>query len=59
MGIKHNAVAQMFSFQQREHEIVRDYVNKRKQYIVHCPDEEKPSQARLISIFLDGLKNRT
>ena len=32
MGIKHNAVAQIFSFQQREHETVRDCVNRLKQY---------------------------
>ena len=59
MGIKHNAVAQIFSFQQRDHETVRDCVNRLKQYIARCPEEEKPSQARLISIFLEGLKNRT
>ena len=59
MGIKHNAVAQIFSFQQQEHETVRDCVNRLKQYIVRCPHDEKPSQARLISIFLEGLKNRT
>ena len=51
MGIKHNAVAQIFSSQQQEHEIVRDCVNRLKQYIACCPNEEKPSQARLISIF--------
>ena len=30
-----------------------------KQYITRCPIEEKPSQARLISIFLEGLQNKT
>ena len=59
MGMKHNAVAQIYSFQQRDHETVRDCVNRLKQYIVRCPDDEKPSQARLISIFLEGLKSRT
>ena len=59
MGIKHKAIAQIFSFQQREHETVRDCVNRLKQYIVCCLDDEKPSQARLISIFLEGLKNWT
>ena len=29
-----------------------------KQYITHCPTDEKPSQARLISIFLEGLRNK-
>ena len=59
IGIKHNAVAQIFSFQQQKYETVRDCVNRLKQYIVRCPDSEKPSQARLISIFLEGLKSRT
>ena len=38
---------------------MRDCVNKLKQYIACSPDEEKPSQARLISMFLEGLKNWT
>ena len=59
MGIKHNAVAQIYSFKQKDHETVRDCVNRLKQYIARCLDEEKPSQARLISVFLEGLKNRT
>ena len=59
MGIKHNAVALIYTFKQKDHETVRDCVNRLKQYIARCPDEEKPSQARLISAFLEGLKNRT
>ena len=38
-------------------ESVRDCVNRLKQYINRCPEDEKPSQSRLVSIFLDGLKN--
>ena len=57
MGIKHNAVAQILLFQQHEHETVRDSIKKLKQYIVHCLDDEKASQARLISSFLEGLRN--
>ena len=59
MGIKHNALAKIYSFKQKDHETIRDCVNRLKQYIARCPYEEKISQARLISIFLQGLKNRT
>ena len=59
MGIKHNAVAQIYAFKQKDHESVRDCANRLKQYITRCPIEEKPSQARLISIFLEGLQNKT
>lgn len=38
---------------------MRDCVNRLKQYINCCPDDEKPSQGRLISIFLEGLRNKT
>lgn len=58
MGIKHNAVAQIYSFKLKDHETVRDCVNRLKQYINHCPDDEKPSQGRLISILLEGLRNK-
>ena len=38
---------------------MRDCVNRLKQYIARCLDDEKPSQKRLISIFLVGLQNKT
>ena len=59
MGIKHNVVAQIYAFKQKDHETVRDCVNRLKQYINRCPDEEKSSQGRLISILLEGLRNKT
>ena len=59
MGIKHNVVGQIYAFKQKDHETVRDCVSRLKQYITRCPDDEKPSQNRLISIFLEGLKNTT
>ena len=40
-------------------ESVRDSVNRLKQYIARCPNEEKPIQKRIISIFLVGLCNKT
>ena len=59
MGIKHNAVGLIYSFKQKDQEIVRDCVNKLKQYIARCPKVEKPSQTRLVSIFLESLRNKT
>lgn len=59
MGIKHGASAKIHSFKQEPHETVRDCVNRLKQYIARSPDEEKSSQKRLISIFLEGLVNKT
>lgn len=59
MGIKHNSVALIHSFKQRDHETVRDCISHLKQYNLRCPIEEKPSQARLVSLFLKGLKDKT
>ena len=58
MGLKHNAVAQIYSFQQKEFESVRDCVSRLRQYVNRCPNDEKPSQGRLISVFLEGLRNK-
>ena len=56
MGIKHNALAQIYAFRQKAHESVRDCANRLKQYVTRCPNKEKPSQRRLISMFLEGYK---
>ena len=58
MGLKHNVVALIYSFQQKEHESVRDSVSRLRQYVNRCPPEEKPSQGWPISVFLSGLKNK-
>ena len=58
IGPKHSAAKQIDTFKQRKGELVRDYVNRLKQYVARCPDDEKPSQKRLISIFLAGLRNK-
>ena len=58
MGLKHNAVAQIYSFQQKEFESVRDYMSRLRQYVNRCPNDEKSSQGRLIFIFLEGLQNK-
>ena len=59
MGVKHKPESKIQGFKQKEHETVRDCVNRLKQYIARCPIEEKPSQTKLVSIFLEGLKDKT
>ena len=58
MGLKHNAVALIYSFRQGEHESVRDSVSRLRQYVNRCPADKKPSQGRLISLFLEGLRDK-
>ena len=58
MCIEHNAIVQIYAFRQKAHELVRDSANRLKQYITRCPNKKKPSQKRLISIFLEGLRNK-
>ena len=39
---------------------MRDCANKLRQYISRCPNEEElPSQVKLISIFLEGLRDKS
>ena len=63
MGIKHNTVAQIYNFKQKTHENVRDCASQLRQYIARCPAREIPSQIpsqeRLVSLFLEGLSNKT
>ena len=59
MGIKHNTVAQIYNFKQKTHKNVRDFVSRLRQYIARCPAREIPSQERLVSLFLEGLSNKT
>ena len=58
MGLKHNAVALIYSFKQGKHESVRDSVSRLRQYVKRCPLDKQPSQGRLISLFLEGLRNK-
>lgn len=58
MGVKHNVVAKIYSFKQAPYKIVRNCANNMKQYIARCPKEEKLSEKRLISLFLEGLTNK-
>ena len=59
MGIKHNVVAQIYSFGQKKNEFVRDCANRLRQYISRCPNREMPGPDRLISLFLEGLSNKS
>ena len=59
MGIKHNVVAQIYGFVQKENESVRDCANRLRQYIARCSEGEMPSSQRLVSIFLEGLANKS
>ena len=56
MGIKHNAIGLIYAFKQKDQEIVRDYVNRLKQYVSCCLEVEKPSQTQLVAIFLESLR---
>ena len=58
MGLKHNAIALIYSFKQGKHKSVRDSVSRLRQYVNRCPLDEKPSQGRLISLFLKGLRDK-
>ena len=59
VGDKHQPESKIQAFKEKEHETVRDCVNHLKQYIARCPIEEKPSQSKLVSVFLEGLKDKT
>ena len=58
IGIKHNTYTQILSFWQQDNESVKECIDKLRQYIVRCPASETPSQERLISCFLEGLRNQ-
>ena len=58
MGLKHNTVALIYPFRQGEHESVRDSASRLRQYVNRCPAHKKPSQGRLISLFLEGLRDK-
>ena len=57
-GMKHDALSKINGFQQKPDESVRNAANRLRQYLARCPEKEKPSQERLVSIFLEGLNNK-
>ena len=58
IGIKHNTMSQILNFKKKEKEIVRECVDRMRQYIVRCPKNEMPSQERLVSSFIEGPQDR-
>lgn len=56
-GLKHDVLSQIHGFKQKSDKMVRDGANPLRQYLARCPEEEMTSQERLVSIFLEGLRN--
>ena len=57
--IKHSVSALITKFKQEEKEFMINCANRLRQYISRCPEEEMPSQAKLISIILEGLRDKS
>ena len=57
-GLKHDVLSQIHGFKQKSDESVRDGANRLWKYLARCPEEEMPSQERLVSIFLEGLNSK-
>ena len=58
MGIKHNTLTQILDFTQKEKETVQDALGRLKDLILRCPPREMPEEDRLISCFLESLRDR-
>ena len=59
IGIKHSVSTLISNFKQDKKETVRDCANRLMQYISRCPESELPSQEKIVSIFLEGLRDKT
>ena len=57
-GIKHNTLTQILDFRQKERETVKDAIARLKSLISRCPPREMPAEDRLISCFLESLRDR-
>ena len=57
-GIKHNTLTQILDFKQRERETVKDAIARLKSLISRCPPREMPAEDRLISCFLESLRDK-
>ncbi len=57
-GIKHNTLTQILDFKQKERETVKDAIVRLKSLVSRCPPREMPAEDRLISCFLEGLRDR-
>ena len=56
--LKHDVLLQIYEFKQKNDKSVRDGANRLRRYLARCLEEDMPSQERLMSIFLKGLKNK-
>ena len=52
-------MAQIYAFKQKENESVRDCANRLRQYISTCPEGEMHGPQHLVSLFLEGLSNKS
>ena len=57
-GPKHDVLLQIYGLKQKNDKFVRDGANCLRKYLARCLEKEMPSQERLVSIFLEGLKNK-
>ena len=57
-GIKHNTLTQILDFKQTKKETVRDAIGRLKALILRCPPREMPAEDRLISCFLESLRDK-
>ena len=56
--LKHDVLSQIHGFKQKNDKSMWDGGNLLRQYLARCPEEEMLSQEILVSIFLEGLKNK-
>ena len=57
-GIKHNTLTQILDFKQKDRETIKDAIARLKSLISRCPPREMPAEDRLISCFLESLRDR-
>ena len=57
-GIKHNTLTQILDFKQKERETVKDAIERLKSLVSRCPPREMPAEDRLISCFLESLRDK-
>ena len=57
-GLKHDVLSQIHRFKQESNESVRDCASRLRQYLTSCLVMEIPSQERLVSLFLEGLRSQ-
>ena len=58
MGIKHNTLMQILDFKKKEKETMQDTLGRLKALILRCPSREMLEEDRLISCFLESLRDR-